>query len=50
MGGRIKVTGYYTPDNDDHLDPDHPSGLTAEGQDEAHEQLMSLEEIEFEAE
>ncbi|MDF2990248.1 MAG: hypothetical protein K0S37_762 [Microbacterium sp.] len=50
MGDRIKVIGYYTPDDPNHFDPDHPSGLTAEGQDEAHERLMSLEEIAFEAE
>lgn len=48
--GRIKVTGYYTPDNDDHLDPDHASGLTSDGQDEALEFLAALDEVEFERE
>lgn len=48
--GRIKVTGYYTPDNDDHLDPDHESGLTSDGQDEALEFLTALDEVEFERE
>jgi hypothetical protein len=50
MAGRIKVTGYYTPDIDDHFDPDHESGLTAEGQDEALEYLTALDEVEFTAE
>ncbi len=42
---RIKVTGYYTPDDESDIDPEHSSGLTAEGFDRVSEMFMGLEDL-----
>ncbi|HLV43703.1 MAG TPA: hypothetical protein VKY39_02000 [Aggregatilineales bacterium] len=47
---RIKVTGYYTPDDDSAFDPDHETGVSAEMFDRLSEEFMSLEDLEAEAE
>jgi hypothetical protein len=42
---RIKVTGFIDPD-DYGADPEHPTGLTAEGYDRLHEDfLYKMEEV-----
>ncbi len=48
--GRVKITGYYTPDDPDDLDPGHSSGLSPEGYDRMTEQFMGLEELDSEPE
>lgn len=47
---RIKVTGYYTPDDDEMFDPDHETGVSVEGWDRLTEEFMGLEDIELEVE
>lgn len=47
---RIKVTGYYTPDDDSAFDARHHTGVSGKGYDEITEQLLELEDIELEAE
>lgn len=45
MTRRIKIVGYYTPDDESMIDPDHSSGLTSEGFDALAEEFMSLEDL-----
>lgn len=47
---RIKVTGYYTPDDDTAFDATHESGITEETYLNLAEQFIGLEDIEFQAE
>lgn len=47
---RIKVVGYYTPDDESAFDPDHETGVSAEATDQIFEQFMNLEDIELSAE
>ena len=47
---RIKVVGYYTPDDDSAFDPTHETGVSAEGFDLLSEEFMGLEDLELTAE
>ena len=47
---RIKVVGFYTPDDDSAFDPTHETGVSPEGFDLIHEKFMGLEDIEITAE
>jgi hypothetical protein len=44
---RIKVTGYVDTDdlNEDMVDLDHPTGLTAEGFDDLNATLLGLSDV-----
>ncbi len=48
MGKRIKVTGYLDVEdlNEDMIDLDHKTGLTAEGHDELVGTLLGLGDVE----
>jgi hypothetical protein len=47
--GRVKVTGYLTPD-DDQIDADHTTGLTEDAFLEYSDRFVELEDLEFEKE
>ena len=47
---RIKVVGYYTPDDDSAFDSTHETGVSAEGFELISEEFLGLEDLEVTAE